>query len=652
MENENMNNPQEEKEKLKDLDEPAPGEVEVNENDEIKVKFLNGGKGASPGDPHVVVDVSSDNSYVSFTGLGKEELMKYADDPFWVRIRYILFALFWIGWLAMLVAAIVIIVLAPRCPERPDLKWYQTEVIYQIFPKSFQDTTVDKNEIGAGVGDLQGIINHVPDLEDLGVKALWINSIYQSGGLYDGNDVQDHKAIDPIFGSQDTFDTLRKITKKKVMRLILDFIPNHTGKNHSWFISSKAKEGKYDEYYIWADCKGADKRQPPNNWLNLYGKPAWTHDPTRKQCYYHKGLPDYPDLNLRNPDVQAEMNGILEHWLSKGVDGFNVVGAQYLMENENMTDEATNGEFTVDNTDNMGLIKSWREILNRYSDKPGREKVLIMNVEDLKNSTGLYYDAGINVVPSKTLTKFGSTCDAQCLSSKLANDVNVGKWLGWMLDNDETPRFGSVEKYLYKVLQTLHLLFPGTAFVYYGDEIAMKNGNISSLDVRDPVSKLYSVSTRDAYRTPMMWTIGNNFGFCADDIVPWLPVNMDGLSVQAKTAYKLGSTTPSMHDSFKDLVALRRREAFQWGTVEKQEAVHNNEIFYFTRNAKGFPSYLVAINMAAVNKEIAYSFSHLADKMTAVYHSEEGMLSGSPSVDTKSKSIGFSKRGEVYVFEY
>ncbi|XP_052769198.1 maltase 2-like [Mya arenaria] len=630
MANENSNNPE--------VDQDKFDETAMDENmDDSKMKFLN----ANGDDPHVKVEISSSSDGDgSFTGLGKEELMKYATDPFWVRTRKILFGLFWIGWVGMLVAAILIIVFAPKCPERPDLKWFQKDVIYQIQPKSFKDTTKDPTSVGAGVGDLQGILEKVPYLEDLGANTMWINSIFKSGGLYDGNDVEDHKAVDEIFGGMAAFDLLRKETKKKGMKMILDFIPNHTGKKHEWFVKSEAKDADYADFYIWAD---GDSSTPPNNWKTTYGEPAWTYSADRKQWYYHSYMPEYPDLNLRNDEVIGQLDGIMRFWLEKGIDGFAIQGLQRLVEgNDTSAIEFETGEQTNDQPENLKLVSRWRGIVDSFSDKPGRERALIGSVAGNANLTAEYAQAGMHVVTSQALVGLNpAVCNQACFKETLEKSTGASGWKGWMVDNENSGRFASLlDSTQQMAMQVLHLLLPGTPIIYYGDEIGMKNGQVSSATVKDPLNAF--ITGRDAYRTPMLWKNMPNAGFCAADITPWLPIgDFESETVEYNHAHLQGY---NIFKSFNDLTVLRKNEAFQFGSIEI--GLLNDQILYFTRKAKGFPSYLVVINKGART----VGFSDVADSMTLVYDSA-GVDRVGETFNLKEAPIAFAN-GEIYVFQF
>jgi len=629
--NENDNHPDEEKKSLK-------SDFDDEEFNDSKAKFLNGGKNG--GEVAVELSNGDTSSEVSFSGLGKDELMKFATDPFWVRIRIILFAMFWIGWVVMLVAAIIIIVLAPRCPTRPNLKWYENNVVYKMDPKSFKDTTGADGTVGKGLGDLAGIHEKVPYVESLGANALWITSFFKSGLPYDGQDVVDHTQVEEALGTIGQFDALRKDTKKKGMKIMLDFIPNHTGKKHKWFMKSQQKEGDYTDYYIWVD---GSNTTAPNNWKTVHGESAWAYDGTRKQWYYFSYLPEYPDLNLNNTKVLAALDGILRFWLDKGVDGFNIEGLQRLVEKEDASkNEGFVGEFTVDQPGNLDLVKRWREIVNKYSDKPGRERALFGHVKAAGNNTDDYHKAGIQILASDALIDIDLSKSAS-LETDLKEATETKYRNGWMIGNEDVSRFGSREgdAASQKVYQVFMLLLQGTPIVYYGDEIAMVNGVVPKAAEMDVATK-YGQPSRDPYRTPMLWNNKANAGFCAEGVSPWLPVNADYSkdNVQFNSAHLNGF---SILESFKALVKLREGESFQWGVTDVKV---DGDIVYFTRKADGFPGYLVVINRG---RAASYSFGGVGDLMTMVYNSANTDIDKQFSMKAKHLAL---MENHVYIFQY
>lgn len=220
----------------------------LNAAPDPKVKFV-GGK----------VDVESGAAATEFQpALTKSELMKYATDPFWVKLRWILFILFWVAWVAMLVISVVIIVMAPKCPSPTPKQWWQKAPVYEVYVKSFKDSD------GNGIGDLKGVESKLDYLSNLGVGSVWLSPIYKSPMRDHGYDVSDYKAIDESLGSMDDFKSLVAAMHDKDLKLIMDFIPNHSSDKHVWFEKSVMKEEPYTDYYIWADGKNGG---PPNNWV-------------------------------------------------------------------------------------------------------------------------------------------------------------------------------------------------------------------------------------------------------------------------------------------------------------------------------------------------------------------------------------------------
>uniref|UniRef100_A0A0B6XYM5 Glycosyl hydrolase family 13 catalytic domain-containing protein n=1 Tax=Arion vulgaris TaxID=1028688 RepID=A0A0B6XYM5_9EUPU len=591
--------------------------------DESKAHLINsnGGAGGDRDDLKTAIidptSVSSDGE-LSFNGLGKEEVMRYANDPFWVRLRWILFILFWVGWLAMLVTAVVIIVLAPRCPPRPDLKWYQTETVYQVYPKSFKDSNDD------GVGDFGGLTEKLSYITtDLGIKAIWISSFFVTDGK-SSLGVIDHKDIDKSFGTTlDEFKGWLKKLRKEGMKVILDLIPNQTSKNHTWFLKSQQNDELYKDYYVWANAGG----NLPNDWLTVDGKPAWTYDTSRGAWYFHQFSEDYPDLNLSNELVKTEIKDIMKFWMEAGVSGFHIDGVEYLVENPDVKVPDPDRSQTRNYVGTLSLLEELREVANAYSDKPGREKLLFGTVEHANNNfTQELWGSGdkkrLHIV-APILKDLSSACDAGCIKTtvdELLTDKD-DQWLGIQLGNQNIPRIASRLEHndgRFKsrliVAHTLQLLLPGTPFNYYGDEFGQRNGNISSN------------KEMDNYRTPMQWNTQENAGFTGKDVKPWLPVSAEYKSdnVQASLAH-FSDVTP--FKAFKRLVKLRSRESFQWGKTMVCSPQDN--LVIFTRKATRFPYFLTVINTG--NGDVHVSPEELKcapskDEGQIVFHSRDKQL--------------------------
>lgn len=268
------------------------------------------------------------------------------------KTRLILVALFGVVVLVLVVVAIVIIAVSPRCSpkttpapgkanETDDDSWWKHAVIYQLYPRSFFDNSGDGN------GDLKGISSKLDYFAELGVNALLLNPIYKSNGGYD---VENYTSIDTLFGNMDDFENLLKDAKEKGLKIIMDFIPNHTSKKHPWFEESKkSKTGPKRDWYIWRNGTGENGTEPPNNWLSVSGGSAWTYDSASEQFYLHQFKEEQPDLNLRNQEVKDELKKAIKFWLDKGVDGFRFDSVQYYAENDTFEDEPTLAGYNASN---------------------------------------------------------------------------------------------------------------------------------------------------------------------------------------------------------------------------------------------------------------------------------------------------------------
>jgi len=562
--------------------------------DSSKVKFINANGGA---DAHVNI---GDNGDGGFCGLSKEELMKYADDPYWVRVRWILLILFWVAWFGMLAAAIIIIIVAPKCPPRPNQQWWQESSVCQVYTRSYKDSN------GDGIGDLKGIEEKIDYIKDNEAGAVHLSSIFKSD--FDlGYGVIDHKDVDPEVGTMEDFEDLRGHLHRKSIKLILDFIPNYTSRNHLWFQESrKGSDNDFSDFYVWRAGSGGS---PPNDWQNVHGGSAWTKDDERGMYYLHTNLEEQPDLNLRSARVQQELTNILHFWLDKGVDGFRVVDAAYLFEN-NDTSVADGMAFQPESYAQVAL---WKKVLEDYvKSKEGMDpKMLMVDVAGTaEQNAGFYKHANASgadlVIQQNLLSLQSSGISSQDVGNLIMNaimDTPTTEWTGsktaWQVGNQDTSRVATRVGQTYQELANmLALLLPGTALTYYGEEIGMVDGVIAT-----PVDVLASRGGvgRDPERTPMQWT-GNaeHAGFSApgNDSEPWLPVNADyhGLNVAVQSAQ---GNSHSTLKTYRALAALRKEPSFQWGTYQDtQDASH--KIYGFIRQAEGFPGFLVAANFDSV----------------------------------------------------
>ncbi len=454
--------------------------------------------------------------------------------------------------------------------------WWQRGIIYQIYPRSFQDSN------GDGIGDLAGITARLDYVVTLGVDAIWISPINPSPMADFGYDVSDYTGIDPIFGGMADFDALLDAAHQRGLKLIMDFVPNHTSEQHPWFLESRSsRDSLKRDWYIWRDGKDGS---PPNNWMSEFGGSAWTFDEASGQYYYHAYLPQQPDLNWRNSDVRAAMGNALRFWLDKGVDGFRLDTIHHLFEDEGLRDNPLNPDFheglppreqferthQTDQREVRDVLGEFRRICESYDDR-----VLIGEAYLPLEKLMRYYD-GVHLPFNFHL--IGAPWNAAHLADLIWRYEQLlprNGWPNWVLGNHDRSRVASRFGIKAAPLAAMLLLtLRGTPTLYYGDELGLADVNIPPAQVQDP----WEIRVpgfglgRDPVRTPMPWASEPNGGFTAGK--PWLPLhdNVSELNVQT-----LDGKPGSLLDLYRDLIALRRREPAlstgDYGTVEHRDDV-------------------------------------------------------------------------------
>jgi len=477
-----------------------------------------------------------------------------------------------------------------------ELKWWQRGIIYQIYPRSFQDSDSD------GVGDLSGVTARLPYLASLGVEAVWLSPIFTSPMRDFGYDVADYCEIDPLFGTLEDFDALVARAHGLGLKVMLDYVPNHSSSDHAWFQEAlKGKESPRRDWYMWRDP--APDGGPPNNWKSFFGGPAWTLDGASGQYYLHQFLPSQPELNWRNPDVREAMAEVLRFWMRRGVDGFRVDVIWLLAKDERFLDEPVNpnwkpGEpehwslehiYTQDQPETHEYIREMRAVLDEFDDRMMVGEIYLP-VEKLLPYAGTS-DAQMVHLPfnfhligmpwrAEQIRTFVDSYDAACM--------RVGSWPNWVLGNHDQHRFKTrVGAAQYRVAQTLLLTLRGTPTVYYGDEIGMQNVPVPFERMVDPAGLQQPdvpTASRDPERTPMQWDSTQNAGFTAPGVVPWLPLadDADRVNVQVQEA-----DTHSDLNFFRALITLRREHpALVGGDYHSLESGHP-DVFIFERTLEG-----------------------------------------------------------------
>jgi len=486
--------------------------------------------------------------------------------------------------------------------------WWQRGIIYQVYPRSFMDAS------GDGVGDLPGVLSRLDYLSALGVDALWLSPIYPSPMKDFGYDVADYTGVDPLFGTLSDFDRLVQAAHARGLKVILDFVPNHTSDEHAWFKSSRrSRDDPKRNWYLWRDP--APGGGPPNNWLSCFGGSAWQYDERTGQYYYHAFLPEQPDLNWRNPRVVEAMLGVLRFWLERGVDGFRVDVLWHLMKHADFPDNPVNPAwragmdpyqalvplYTTDLPEVHGIVARMRRLLDEY-----RERALIGEIYLPVERLVKYYGAGLQ---GAHLPFNFQLVQAPWDAAHLARLVEEYEralpecaWPNWVLGNHDQHRIASrVGPAQARVAAMLLLTLRGTPTLYYGDEIGMRDVAIPPHLVRDPFERNVPGRGlgRDPERTPMQWSSGTQAGFTAAE--PWLPLAADYRDVNVE---RQRADPRSMLALYRSLIALRRSEpALETGTFALVDAPPE-VLAYVRRSQNGESGFLIALNLGAQPRHV------------------------------------------------
>jgi alpha-glucosidase len=490
--------------------------------------------------------------------------------------------------------------------------WWQDGIIYQIYPRSFQDSN------GDGVGDLRGIISRLAYLHWLGVDALWLSPFYPSPMVDFGYDVSNYTDVDPIFGDLATFDELVQQAHRYGMKVIIDYVINHTSDQHPWFLESRSsRSAPRRDWYIWVDAK--PDGSAPNNWVSNFGGSAWEWDAATQQYYLHSFDRRQPDLNWRNPEVQTAMFDVLRFWLEHGVDGFRIDAAQMIMKDPQLRDNPPNltgasvslkplgSEYDAqqhlydkEHPDNHDIYRALRRLLDSYSCEHPRVALGEMHILDWKEWAS-YYGANLDEMHMpfnfSLLTAAWNGRTFRQLVDTLEAVLVPGAWPNNVLDNHDEPRIASrVGPAQARIAMMLLLTLRGTPTLYYGDEIGMHDGDIPPERVYDPLEKNQPGLGlgRDPERTPMQWDRGPNAGFCPSDSEPWLPLPGDyqqiNVAVEREDPSSLLTLTRRLIDLRRSTPALTR------GSYRPVEGVPDDCFVYLRQSSS--QRYLIALNFS------------------------------------------------------
>jgi alpha-glucosidase len=482
-------------------------------------------------------------------------------------------------------------------------EWWQHAVFYEIYPRSFADSNND------GVGDLNGITSKLGYLRDLGVDAIWISPCYPSPQVDFGYDVSDYENIDPMYGTLADFDRLAAEGKKRNVRIILDYVINHTSDQHNWFLDSESsKTSPYRNWYMWRDGKGTN--QPPNNWISEFGGPAWKFDSKTGQYYYHFFYAEQPDLNWNNPAVKRAMFDVTQWWYERGVAGFRLDAVDTIFEDPDLRDnpvlpgKSKYGDPNMENKYNTKLpgVHDVLRDLRKVADEHGA--VLIgetwtKNIDELKQYYGEHNNE-LQLPMDFMFTKVDKLSPSEFRRQIAAAD-SAGGWPTWVISNHDIVRSynrygdGTHNDDIAKLMAALYLTLRGTPIMYYGEELGMANNDPKRPeDVKDPIGRRGwpTEKGRDGERTPMQWSDSANAGFSSHD--PWLPVPPSYTTHNVATESK---DPNSVLEFYRKVLSLRHTNTVllegNYSALNEDEA----NVLSYLRSYKG-KSVLVALNMS------------------------------------------------------
>ena len=500
--------------------------------------------------------------------------------------------------------------------------WWRHAVIYEIYPRSFQDSN------GDGTGDLDGIAQRLDYLEGLGVDAIWIAPFYPSPQVDFGYDISDYRAVDARYGTLADFDRLLVQAARHHIRIILDMVLNHTSDRHPWFIeAARSREAPHHDFYVWNDgaSDATGKRRPPNNWVSLFGGSAWQFVPAVGQFYYHAFYRQQPDLNWRNPKVEQAMFGAMRFWLDRGVAGFRLDALPQLFEDEKQRDEPALGGVNAQGDPNLsdiytnnlpevhGVMRRLRAMMDGY---PG-ERVLIGETYVPKTADlDPWYGGALHdelQLPMDTLVGLGNRLDANTLRTRLSETLTElhGSQPLLVFDNHDNvrswDRFGDGvhNARIARIVGTLLLTTRATALLYQGEEIGQTTATPGRVeDVRDPIgiSGWPKEKGRDGERTPMQWDGSNPQAGFSTNPRTWLPVtpNYHAINVRSESA-----DPDSLLNWYRRLIALRKSNAaLRTGRMVMLDENNDSVLTYARVTAEGEMA-LVSVNLSGEPKTLA-----------------------------------------------
>lgn len=532
--------------------------------------------------------------------------------------------------------------------------WWRDAIIYQIYPRSLKDSN------GDGIGDLNGITSKLAHIKDIGADALWLSPIYSSPQVDFGYDISNFTDIDPQYGTLADFTKLVNQAKALGLKVLLDFVPNHSSDQHPWFKKSIQRIKPYDDFYIWRDGKIVNGvRKPPNNWLSIFKGSAWEWNSQRGQYYYHQFAIGQPDLNYRNKDLRQAMNDVLTFWMDRGVEGFRVDAILHLFEDEKLRDEPRsnipnvpvdeylylNHIYTRDLNETYEIARDWRNLLDDYASKHKTDSMfLIVEASLTPPIMKKYFESGCNPFNFMFVNDFNASStavDFKRAIDRWLDNVPKGNVSNWVTDNHDNHRSGS--KFGEKksdMITMLALTLPDISVIYYGDEIGMLDKNLTWEETVDVAGcnlgpDRYYLASRDPSRTPFQWDNTTSAGFSSNKTT-WLPVhenyknlNLANQKIEPISHYKV----------FKAMTMIKKKlPIFRRGSVDV--ILITKDILGVVRRLEGSSPVALLINMGIKDQVVdAHSWLNIPEELVTYTASVNSQIKPNTRVNTSTLKL-------------
>ena len=510
-----------------------------------------------------------------------------------------------------------------------DKDWWRGAVIYQIYPRSYQDSNAD------GIGDLKGITTRLPYIAGLGVDAIWLSPFFTSPMDDFGYDVSDYCDVDPMFGTLADFDELVKVAHNLGLKVMIDQVLSHTSDQHEWFKQSRAsRDNEKSDWYVWANAK--PDGNPPNNWLSIFGGSAWEWDSHRRQYYLHNFLSSQPDLNFHNMDVQQALLDAVRFWLDRGVDGFRLdtinfyVHSQSLKDNPPLAPELQSYNtaheanpysyqshlYDKSQPENIDFLKKFRALLDEYPaaaavGEVGDEERGLEIVAD-------YTSGGDKVHMCYGFDFLGTTVPSPSFVHKVFDALNKEApdgWPCWAFSNHDVPRYASrwpvpadLQNAANRMRIALLLSLRGSVCLYQGEELGLEEADVPFEDLQDPYGIRFwpDFKGRDGCRTPMVWDQSNGYsGF--SEVKPWLPVAEPH---RAKAVNLQQGDSASLLEHYRRLLAFRKMHP-ALGKGDLHFVQSEGDVLVFVRQLEE-DRVFCAFNLVGEEREIAFDMLNVS----------------------------------------